>query len=70
MANRLLDYEATPVSSRARRPGEPFDPTADRRGDWTDWKNAVEDYIAANPGIGLGAALLAGVLLGWLIKRR
>ena len=71
MANRLLDYEARPASDPAwGKADQPFDPTAPQRGDWTDWKNAVENYIAANPGIGLGAALLAGVLLGWLIKRR
>ena len=73
MANRLLDYQTKPASGDSRRPtGEAFDPTgsASRPGDWTDWKNAIEESVAANPGIALGVALLAGVFLGWLIKRR
>ena len=70
MENRLLEFETRPAGGAARSADEPFDPTASPRQDGTGWKGAVEDYIAANPGISLGAALLAGVLLGWLIKRR
>ena len=70
MANRLLDYETQRVGGDAQGRGEPFDPTARPGGDRTEWKDAIEGYIAANPGISLGVALLAGVLLGWIIKRR
>lgn len=68
MENRILDYEAQPTSRTppGASPEEPFDPT----GREVDWQQVIQDYIAANPGVCLGAALLAGVYLGWLIKRR
>ena len=68
MENRILDYEPPrgATAGPARAPEGPFDPTARD----TDWKESLQDYIAANPGISLGAALLVGVLLGWFIKRR
>ena len=68
MENRILDYEIQTAGSAGpgRLPDEPFDPTA---GD-TDWKESVQDYIAAYPGISVAAALLVGVFLGWFIKRR
>jgi ElaB/YqjD/DUF883 family membrane-anchored ribosome-binding protein len=32
--------------------------------------DALQAAITDNPGLALGAALAAGVIIGWLIKRR
>jgi ElaB/YqjD/DUF883 family membrane-anchored ribosome-binding protein len=40
-----------------------------------EWKSMqtkiadVSSYVAENPGVCLGAAFAAGILLGWMVKR-
>jgi ElaB/YqjD/DUF883 family membrane-anchored ribosome-binding protein len=35
-----------------------------------DVEELIKGWVKARPGLTLGAALAAGVLIGWLIKRR
>lgn len=34
------------------------------------WEANAESYVRAHPQVALAAAAVAGVLLGWMIKRR
>lgn len=71
MSNRVMEFETRSASGRTPGGADgPFDPTQGGPESGADWKETIENYIAANPGVSLGVALLAGVLLGWLIKRR
>jgi hypothetical protein len=36
----------------------------------SSWHEAMKDHVGRHPAQVLGAALLLGVALGWLIKRR
>jgi ElaB/YqjD/DUF883 family membrane-anchored ribosome-binding protein len=35
-----------------------------------DAEDSIKGWVKSNPGWALGAALAAGVVIGWLIKRR
>lgn len=35
-----------------------------------EWQSSAETYIRSHPQVALAAAAVAGLLLGWMIKRR
>lgn len=43
-------------------------PTNQERGG--NWMHRVENILAKRPELAVGAAVVAGVVIGWLIKRR
>jgi ElaB/YqjD/DUF883 family membrane-anchored ribosome-binding protein len=46
------------------------DAGAEAKKQFGDVEELFKTWIKARPGLTLGAALAAGVLIGWLIKRR
>jgi len=72
MANRLLQYEdsRTPASGWAisSLPSLPS-PQSMQRQAQSAWNQATR-WVAEHPEAALGAAVITGVVLGWLIKRR
>jgi ElaB/YqjD/DUF883 family membrane-anchored ribosome-binding protein len=48
--------------------------SAGEGGSWTDkaqtWQSDLERYISDNPKVALAAAAAAGLVLGWLVKRK
>jgi ElaB/YqjD/DUF883 family membrane-anchored ribosome-binding protein len=46
------------------------DAGAEAKKQFGDVEEMVKTWIKTRPGLTLGAALAAGVLIGWLIKRR
>jgi len=69
MANRLAEYEQSQLPLAAWRPaGDHTPPT------WQDRLGAVASqanrWVLEHPEMALTAAVVTGVLLGWLIKRR
>jgi ElaB/YqjD/DUF883 family membrane-anchored ribosome-binding protein len=46
------------------------DAGAEAKKQFGDLEELIKACIKARPGLTLGAALAAGVLIGWLIKRR
>jgi len=46
------------------------DAGAEAKKQFGDVEEVLKAWIKARPGLTLGAALAAGVLIGWLIKRR
>lgn len=67
--NRVSDYlEIT--SSYERKPGEPVNLVEQYKPTFQNAISAVEKQIARHPGISVVLGLSAGVLLGWIIKRR
>ena len=43
---------------------------SEARKQFGDVEDLVKTWIKTRPGLALGAALAAGVMIGWLIKRR
>jgi ElaB/YqjD/DUF883 family membrane-anchored ribosome-binding protein len=46
------------------------DAGAEAKKQFGDVEELIKEWIKTRPGLTLGAALAAGVLIGWLIKRR
>jgi ElaB/YqjD/DUF883 family membrane-anchored ribosome-binding protein len=46
------------------------DAGAEAKKQFGDVEDLIKTWIKTRPGLTLGAALAAGVLIGWLIKRR
>jgi len=46
------------------------DAGAEAKKQFGDVEELIKSWIKTRPGLTLGAALAAGVLIGWLIKRR
>lgn len=72
MRNRIGDRRFLGAGT-ANRHWKPSDP--DAAGDLLRqqaerWVVTAEQFVAANPGMCLGAAFAAGVILGWLVKRK
>jgi len=65
MKNRLSEDVFGSKERRSRPPAE-----GGMIGPATKYFGTIEDAIAEHPGVSLTAALLAGVLLAWWIKRR
>lgn len=68
MANRLAEYE-----NRQAVQGSYWGPPAqgtDLQGRFNSMMKQATDWIVEHPEIALGAAVVTGVVLGWLIKRR
>lgn len=65
MKNRLSEDVFGSKESRSRPPvgGGMMGPA-------TKYFNSIEETIAEHPGVSLTAALLAGLLLAWWVKRR
>ena len=67
LTNRIKDLWDTgtrQATSLAERPRHTRDAG---RTEWGEW---IEQRLAAHPTLTLSAGLLAGVLIGWLVKRR
>jgi len=69
MVNRLAEYEQTQLPSAAWRPtGNSRSPSwGDRLGSLAQQANR---WVREHPEMALTAAVVTGVLVGWLIKRR
>jgi hypothetical protein len=65
MKNRLSEDAFSSKEARSRQR-----PAGGMMGPATKYLGTLEETIAEYPGISLTAALLAGVLLAWWIKRR
>ncbi len=52
----------------ARTSGRRIRQTA--RSQFQHWNGRLKSVVADNPAASLGVALAAGVVLGWLVKRR
>jgi ElaB/YqjD/DUF883 family membrane-anchored ribosome-binding protein len=73
MHNRIDGRFTAAAKAKRRRP--PSAPHADAAREvlgqnFEQLVRRSERFITAYPGVCLGAALAAGVILGWLIKRR
>jgi len=65
MANRLAEYE------RSQAPGAVWPRTPqDLQARANLWLQQGSQWVAEHPEIALTTAVVAGVVLGWLIKRR
>ena len=71
MANRLLEYESRPAGSGWSLPSMSSLPSSEalQKQAQSAWNQATR-WIAEHPEAALGAAVVTGVVLGWLIKRR
>lgn len=67
MANRIVGYENSPSQSMVPSPNEMQEELKERAG--AIWKQATK-WVVDNPEMALTAAVITGVLAGWLIKRR
>ncbi len=65
MKNRLSEDVFGGKEPRSRPPAG-----GGMMGPATKYFGSIEETIAEHPGVSLAAALLAGVLLAWWIKRR
>jgi ElaB/YqjD/DUF883 family membrane-anchored ribosome-binding protein len=69
MANRLAEYERALLPQGARRPaGQSGAQTTQQR--IGSLFQQASRWIVQHPEIALTTALVTGVVLGWLIKRR
>jgi hypothetical protein len=66
MKNRLLEYDRT----REEHVGARTSPGKKATGAFSGWVENLEAVIANYPAVSLVAALTAGVMLGWLVKRK
>jgi len=67
VANRLAEYE------RAQSPPGAVWPQAspqDLQGRVNNWMQQASQWVVEHPEIALTTAVVAGVVMGWLIKRR
>jgi hypothetical protein len=71
MANRLLQYDETQSPSGWSLPSLSSLPSSEalQKQAQSAWNQATR-WIAEHPEAALGAAVVTGVVLGWLIKRR
>ena len=69
MANRLLEYEPAKLPEGAWWPaGKPGPQDMQQRIN-SLWKQATQ-WVKEHPEVALTTAVVAGVVLGWLVKRR
>lgn len=69
MANRLLEYEQTqPAAGNWPLPSLPSSQSLQKQAQ-SVWNQATH-WIAGHPEVALVGAVVTGVMLGWLIKRR
>jgi hypothetical protein len=66
MKNRLLEYDRKREEQVGPRPS----PGKKASGALSGWIENMETVIARYPAVSLVAALTAGVMLGWLVKRK
>lgn len=68
MANRLAEYESrqVPQGSHWAQPNQ----ATDMQSRFNSIMKQATHWIVEHPEIALGAAVVTGVVLGWLIKRR
>lgn len=69
----MIDWTQVPEhSTYHKRAVDPADGRKSPDGEKAqhDWLQGVEGWIGQHPAVCLGAAMVAGVALGWLIKRR
>jgi hypothetical protein len=67
MINRLPTEEPAETKRSAPSRAESNLPAS---GDWRQWVEPVEQFIAKNPGACLASAFVAGAVIAWWIKRR
>ncbi len=55
-------------------PAAPYDVAATERWSWSDsarsWEGNLEVFMADHPKVALIAAAAAGLVLGWMVKRK
>lgn len=66
MKNRLLEYDR----KREEHVGPQPSPGKRAAGTLSGWVENLETVIANYPAVSLVAALTAGVMFGWLVKRK
>ncbi len=66
----MISIARNQTSSQSREQGAAGEAIAQAREYLADAREIVKDVIHNRPALALGVALAAGVLLGWLIKRR
>lgn len=66
MINRLGQYERATDATSNTKTVEAQRSTLD----WKQWLGTVEEFIVEHPRQTLVSALVVGVALGWLVKRR
>jgi ElaB/YqjD/DUF883 family membrane-anchored ribosome-binding protein len=69
MANRLLEYERPELPEGAWWPAGQGDSQDLQQRLGSMWKQATQ-WVREHPEVALTTAVVAGVVLGWLIKRR
>lgn len=68
MINRLAEYEPARAPSDWRQATTPGGPTMQQRAEEL-WGQATR-WVVQHPEAALAGAIITGVVLGWLIKRR
>ena len=74
MRNRLRQYEPVSIHGEAENANSAVTGVAMITQEAQNWLASaaaeIEEFVTNRPAVALTAALAAGVLLGWLIKRR
>jgi ElaB/YqjD/DUF883 family membrane-anchored ribosome-binding protein len=68
--SRFLTSRGSANGARRPHAGNAAGAPSDSETFLTSAADALHAVITNNPGLALGAALAAGVVIGWLIKRR
>jgi hypothetical protein len=66
----MISIARNPDASRSSDRGVPAELVARAQEYLAEAGEIVKDVVTNRPALALGAALAAGVVLGWLIKRR
>lgn len=71
MHNRLPQQaDPTPATNGRRNPSAPASSARSDSAASPNWRERAADLVIRHPVVSFGAAVVTGIALGWLLKRR